>query len=621
LYDDGGLMSDPKTVTIRLTGPDGAVPPDTAAVRTADRVFVRVRPAGDWALSDDAPETLRRVSLLQEDVQVSPAEVSLRREGETITDALVAYPRAEVDWLAPVSFGHEIDTSATTSFPDVYAANYPSLRTPYDRGRALIDDGHPLRALDTLSVFFGEVTPAFEFVSEAKKTLDAAAEAAVAREEETFRSLRSDVISTPSAETLGRLTDFQARLDTVRTALADYLAARPEAGTTVKERLASLDTSAAALYDNAYDTFRRQTVRVFFQKPYTRSKPATFIDVLTRLLLHPAPARAASSVRVDSLPPERLDDPRYAEVRRTLRQERWWQDFQDVLIVVDNNLRRHDRVFGEKVFRSLKLQRTAAAQPYYEILAALDAAAADDRAEFDTQWERALSTCTALDLLNAMEQWARAARTPPSQVPAVVHTLMTDAVELENERRPAAARRRLDRAASQAPEYAPLLYERGRLAYEQGDTTAARRLFDRARTAAPDYTAPAVSTLRLLLERDRAETALSRADSTLQEAPYWLVYFPKARALVELGRYDAAVEVLRGRCEQLNDQSHALYVLLAALYTEQQAWDGVAWAVQQAEDREARRPPFISQLQTIRETVRRTEEASLSEEAGDPSGR
>jgi tetratricopeptide (TPR) repeat protein len=620
LYEEGGVFGDPKTVTVRLTGPNGQVPPDTGATQSDDRVHFLYRPVGEWTFSDDATEALRKIALQQNGTWALPEEVTLRKEGGGIPAARVAYPRSKIDWLAPVAFAHEVDTSATTALPDVYAADYPTLRRPYDRGRRLIDAGQPLRALDTLAVFYGTVSPAFEFVATAKATLDTAAVAAVARRADTFQTLRTEVVSTPNAETLGRLEAFQAHLDTLRAALANYLDARPEAGAFVQERLDNLDESAAALYENAYGTYRQKTVRVFFREPYTRARPSLFVEVLARLALHPRPALGASGIGLDSLATDRITEPRYDDARQTLRQKRWWQDFQDVMTVVDNNLRRHDRLFGEKVLQSLKLNRTAATQPYYEILAALNAAGAGDQAAFRENWERALATTTNLGLLNAMQAWALTRRTPPEQVPASVGPLMTEAERLQSRRRSTEARRRLEKAARQTDDYAPLLYDLGRLAYEEGDTTVARTYFKRAQSVVPRYTVPKVAHLRLLLDQDDYDAALRRADSTLQQAPYWLVYFPKARALGGLDRTDEAVNVVRQRCEQLNDQSAALYVLMAELYTQQKAWKGAAWAVKQAEDREPRRVDFIPRLQTVRDTVRETEAVSLKEVSDDPAG-
>jgi predicted Zn-dependent protease len=96
------------------------------------------------------------------------------------------------------------------------------------------------------------------------------------------------------------------------------------------------------------------------------------------------------------------------------------------------------------------------------------------------------------------------------------------------------------------------------------------------------------------------------------------VYFPKARALVALERYDEAVNVLRGHCEQLNDKSYALYVVMAEMYADQGAWNGVPWALQKAESLTPQRPAFVPRLLDVRERVRQTDEVSLESAPTDP---
>ncbi len=619
LYDDGGVLSDRKTVTVTLTDAKGSVPPDTAAVRQADRIHFLYRPAGDWTFADDATATLRQIAIQQDGLRIQPSEASLLQQDDAVIAARAAYPRDQIEWQRPFTFAHPIDTSAALSLPEVYSTGYAALRRPYDRGRRLLKQGQPRRALDTLAVFFGEAPSSYAFVPDAKATLDNAAAAIVDRETKTFDALREEVLASPNAESLARIESFRTQLDTVRTALDAYLNARPNAGASVEERIAALDTSAATLYDNAYETYRQQTVRVFLEAPYSRAKPAFFVDALVQLLLDPSPVRAASGLQLDSLSTALLAEDRYDDVRRTLQKNQWGQDFQDVMRILNDNLRRHDRLFGEQVFESLRLARTSAAQPYYEILSALNAAAAGTASAFQSHWERAQTTTPDLSLLNALQHWRIARRTTPSADPPSGAALVTEARHLRTENRPEAARRRLERARRMAPDYAPLLYEQGRLHQAQGDTAAARTHFDRAHAADTTYIVPEVATLRLLLDQKQSEAALKRADAVLQSAPYWMVYFAKARALGQLERYDEAIDVLRERCEQLNEKSYALYALMAELYARQEAWKGAAWAVNEADAYEPDRPDFVSRLRSVREQVTAAEDVSL-EEATSPPG-
>ena len=100
-----------------------------------------------WTFGDDAQQALQKIVLQQNGGRTSPSNVTLQQTGG---GARVAYPRAEVDWLKPLAFAHEIDTSATLSLPDVYAAEYPRLRRPYDRGQQLIDAARALGLADEI---------------------------------------------------------------------------------------------------------------------------------------------------------------------------------------------------------------------------------------------------------------------------------------------------------------------------------------------------------------------------------------------------------------------------------------------------------------------------------------
>jgi hypothetical protein len=83
-----------------------------------------------------------------------------------------------------------------------------------------------------------------------------------------------------------------------------------------------------------------------------------------------------------------------------------------------------------------------------------------------------------------------------------------------------------------------------------------------------------------------------------------------------MGRYAETRRVLRARCEPLNDESYALYALLANTYVGMEVWDGVRWAVQQAEDLTPRRSAFVERVSDVR-AVASEQGRSLTEAVGD----
>lgn len=614
LYKEGGLMSDRQTVTVTLTDPNGAIPPDTAAVQTDDRLYFLYRPAGNWTFSEKAVQTLQEVVIEQKGTRIKPVSTALLGGIETINAIRVAYPRDQIDWRKPLSFAHKVDTSATFSLPEVYTAEYPTYRQSYEKGRQLLADDRPLQAIDTLSVFHGDKVPSYKFVSDARDVLDDAAQAVLSKETDAFKRLRKEAVTSPSDTLLRRITQFRIHLDSAQASLNPYLEVRPDAGAALKQQMDTLDSSAATLYDDVYEMYREETIRVFLKSSHEEKKPALFIDLLTRILLTPDPPRLASEGQLDGLSPTLLDDPQYAEARQILEENQWIREFRDVLNVVDKNLRWKDRLFGDKVLKSLRLMRTSAPQPYYEIWSALHATARADTAKFNTHWQNALSATTDISLLRDLQHWHLASGTAPPPDSVGVAVLVDKAERFRTEGKLDEARRTLERAEQQNSEYPPLLYERGRLHQAQGDTTAAHTHYERAYTADSNYVVPALADFRLLFEQEKYDKAISRANAVLETTPYWLVYFAKARALGKQERYDEATTLLTEHCESLNDKNYALYALLGELYAKQEKWERAAWVLQEADAYSPRRSAFVSRLDSVRTQIQNTDEASLDDE-------
>lgn len=599
LYDDGGVFSGEKFVSITHAERDGTMPPDTGAVRTADQVYFAYRPQGDWTFEEDDKEALRQITMVQEASVLLPETVRLIGGDEAQT-AVVGVSKSEVDWLTPVTFRHEVDTSRGLSLKEFYAPGYAPLQQAYEEGQRWLEEERPLRAVEALRPFYGEVEPAFRLVSEARGVLHKAATKALDQARSTFRTLRGDLVSSPGAKGLARLDSFRVRLDSVEATLAPYLDARPEARQDLQPRLENLKNSADQIYANAQDTYRQNTLQIFMRGTYESSKLRLYLDVLTQMLLDRESAFASGGLQVDSLRPSLLEAPRFAEARRRLQNQGWEGNFREVVALLNDNIREREELFGDKIMESLRLRRPAAPQPYYEIAAAMNALLADDRSRFLDAWGRALEKVTDLAFLNDLQRWYIASRMSADAVPDRALKLAEEARMFWREGDAGAAEDRFTLAARLADKYAPFYDELGRMKLAQGDTAAARKNFARARELAPSYAPPEVRTLRVLLAQERYEQALARSDSLLQEQSYWLFYMPKARALIGLERYNDTVPVLRGRCEPLNDKSYALYTLIAKAYAETGTWEGVRWAIQEAETYSPDRPVFESYLAEVR---------------------
>lgn len=617
LYDEGGVFSDAKYVTIAHADAKGNVRPDTSTVRAADQLYFAYRPTGDWTFETEDKQILRQITLAQDTSILTPQTVMLVGQADEARAAVVGVPKSRIDWLTPVSFQHRADTSKGLPIKEYYAPGYPPLRRAYEEGRRLLNESKPLEAVKRLRPFFGKQKPAFTLASNAWAVLDTAASEVLDRTRSDFRRLRERLVSSPDAEGLARLDSFRVRLDSVRAILHPYVKARPEARADVQTRLENLTNSSDQLYANARSTYRRETLWVFLRGKYAENpRLSLYLDVLTQMLMDVESAFNVAELRVDSLRPSLLETPGFAEARRKLRANGWEGEFREIVELVNENIREQNEVFGKEIMRSLRLRRPPAPQPYYEIAAAMNAILDGNRARFSEAWGRALEKVESLALLDDLQRWRLVSRMSPDAVPNRARKLTREAQSFRKRGDLEAAEASFQLAASLSRGNAPAYYELGRVQQVQGDTSAARESFQRARILAPSYAPPVVSDLRLLLNQEKYTRALARSDSLLREQAYWLLYTPKARALLGLGRYNEARQVLRNRCEPLNDKSYALYTLLAEAYAGMGMWKSVAWALQRADALSPRRPVFAQRMSEVRKAAKE-EGVSLTKAEGD----
>ena len=610
------MFGEEQHVHIAHAGAEGTVPPDTAAVRSADRIYFAVRPSEDWTFELDDKDVLQGITPVQDTSTLVPETVTLIGGEEGARVAVMAVPKSQLDWFAPVTFRHTADTTAGLILDERYSPGYAPLRRAYRDGRRLLNEGNPLRAIDVLQPFYDPSGLDFSFVGDARALLDSASTQVLNDARSRFRALRQDLVSEPDADGLARLDSFRVRLDSIQAVLTPYAEAGTEAQPNVQDRINTLTQSAAQLRADARSTYRRETLEIFLRGKYENPKLRLYLAALTQLLVDPDSAFTVSTLRVDPLRPAVLSTPRHAEIQQRLQAEGWENEFRAIFDLVNKNIRYRQQVFGDEIMQSLRLRRPAAPQPYYEIVAAMNALLTEDRGHFSEAWGRALEKVSSVSLLNDLQRWRLASEASPDAVPKRALTLAEEARSYRRDGELGAAEARLQLAAQLAEPYAPLYYELGRLRQARGDTSAAREDFGRARALAPNYVPPEVDVLRQLLAQEKYERALTRADSLVQEQSYWLLYFPKARALLGMGRYAETRRVLRARCEPLNDESYALYALLANTYVGLEVWDGVRWAVQQAEDLPPRRSAFVERVSDVR-AVASEQGRSLTEAVGD----
>ena len=484
------MFGEERHVHIAHAGAEGTVPPDTAAVRSADRIYFAVRPSEDWTFELDDKGVLQGITPVQDTSTLVPETVTLIGGEEGARVAVMAVPKSQLDWFTPVTFRHTADTAAGLILDERYAPGYAPLRRAYRDGRRLLNEGNSLRAIDVLQPFYDPSGLDFSFVGDARALLDSASTQVLNDARSRFRALRQDLVSEPDADGLARLDSFRVRLDSIQAVLTPYAEAGTEAQPNLQDRINTLTQSATQLRADARSTYRRETLEIFLRGKYENPKLRLYLAALTQLLVDPDSAFTVSTLRVDPLRPAVLDAPRHPEIQQRLQAEGWENEFRAIVDLVNKNIRERQQVFGDEIMQSLRLRRPAAPQPYYEIVAAMNAFLTEDRGRFSEAWGRALEKVSSISLLNDLQRWRLASEAPPDAVPKRALTLAEEARSYRRDGELGAAEARLQLAARLAEPYAPLYYELGRLRQARGDTSAAREDFGRARALAPNYAPP-----------------------------------------------------------------------------------------------------------------------------------
>lgn len=596
LVRESGTFRSARSITIAHTDGKGQAPPDTARVRAADQIHFRYVPAEDWDLERDDVTGIRLQQKGDSSTILTPSIVCVDP-----SEARVAIPKDTLDLTASIVFKSAVGISEPLSINEIYRAAYPRFRAAYDTAQTKQADGASLAVVRALQPFVAQdaVAQTFSFYPAARKLLDQAARAALDRESETLRRLRGHIQS-PSREDLAAVDRFRARLDSVQGVLAPYLADSTAQRASARDQMNLLRDAAASMRENARASYRKETLRIFLRGNYENDQFTQSLALLVRLLTDPVTTTHDRTLDVDTLVLSRLEAPRYDSLRTELASYGALGDVQEVARLVNRNIQSHGYVFGEAVMQNLRLQRPGAPEPYYEILSALNAVGAGDQAALQSHLQRALAKCTDLTFLNALQQWRMAEHPSQQTVTDTVRTLLATAHVHARDGKLDAAKQHLLTASRRAGGYPPLAYARGDVARQQGNTDAALVHFEHAVELAPSYVVPRISAVRALIEAGRYERAVARADSVLNEYPYWTLYYQKARALMGLEQYEEARAVLRGRCEPLNNESIPLYLMLGEVYRAQEQWEGAHWAYENAEDLRPNDPRVATQLDAFR---------------------
>ncbi|WP_022836868.1 tetratricopeptide repeat protein [Salisaeta longa] len=614
LYRESGFMKDARTIAIALSDRDGTVPPDTAQFRSADRVYFRYTPKGDWALTMEDIAALQQIKIKQGETLVQPSGVRMLAPDTEQSAALVGVPKDTLNLGAPVVFSHAAGTSAPLSVDEAYLRGYASLHAAWKQAQAFMEEKRPRKTIIALHPFVASADSVerLSFTPKARALLDTAVVDALDRVTASFETLQQlpDSITT---ERLVAIDTLNAQLQRLKAALQPYVQQEERKHAMARRQIDFLAQSVAGLQSSARSAYRDEQFRILQRGTFASPRLGAILDGLMYLLLDPARAVNDRTPQLDTLRTAPFNNATFAPLRQRLEAVNSWAHFQNIVQLVNANIANEQRVFGDIIMQNLRLRRPAAPRPYYEVMAGMNALGRGEQAAFEEAWTRALAKATASNFIHRMQQWSIVSNTAPERLSQDVWADIAAAQALQAQGQLQAAQARYEATRQRLGPFPVVDYALGDIALAQADTAAARKYFNRAHVIDDTYVPPTLALIELAMAEQAYPKALVMANEALQDQPYWTIYFRKGQTLVRLERLTDAIDVLRSRCEPLNNNSVALYTLLTDIYIERKMWEGAKWALDQARKVNPDAPAITQRAQRIRAALKNPDSVSASE--------
>ncbi len=466
------------------------------------------------------------------------------------------------------------DTTELQVHPPIRGGAPTLLETAYEEAQAIADT-EPLHAALLLHPFWGDMQSSTSALHERAQTLlHTAVQDGLDAERKAVQS-HTDALHAPSVEALNEAQRQRQHLASLAHELETYWEATPDA----KNRFTQLQNDLDDAYHRAVETYEEDVLEPMLYDSYGNAQLVQSLALLSRMLLD-------ASIDGDTTPPtleaNRVNDACYEAWRAELQDMNALDAFYGLLHVVNANIEVHQIVFDEHLMRHLRFQRPGAPEPYYEILAAVQAERAGEQIE---HIDRAMEKAPHVPLLNQLHRWRATLQNAYDTPPMHAQQLMTQAQRMYHADALSEAQDLLAGATRVAPTYAPAHYQHGQVAYANHDMEAAYDHLQKTIDHHPNHEPAQLRLVDVLLDKDKPEAALRRAEALLEKQSLWLACHRTAQALHATGAYTDGISLIRGRCEPLNRHWAPLYVTLGHLYAATEDWHAARQAYQEAAHR------------------------------------
>lgn len=508
-----------------------------------DKLYFTIEAIGGWKIKKSDLRKFEEIKVTSQGRQIEIIEINPNEEEKKIVSVTLSIPTSEKLFYQSLIFAFDENSSEPLNIDEEYWPLYDQYLLYLERGDSLFKNAQFPEAFTEYKNFFKQ-DPGITGLSFYPKSLTKAGQTV----NFYLRSItpKLDQISiavqlSPEFESIDKLNRLISELNELKPEF-QLLLKNPDYKDEDKleDKIKSTEYALESFRDMAVPLYEEYQMLFFQTHDYSDLVFKSYIEYLTELLLSRKDYRFQQFCsKIDSLQLTKESD--YRDYLLTLSR---LEDFTHKIAVINNNITTKKYLFPENVLLNLEHLQDREPEPFYYILKAFNEYAAGNIGLFKETLSKALPKITNEKLLFTCEMWIKAANAYQISMNDELIEIINSSLELQNEGNTDNAISQFQIAASLANTYSVPKYHLGKLLYESGRQIESSIYLQQALNLDFYYHSPRLLLLQYYFEVNNPGEGLENVESVIDDCPFWIYYFYKAKFLGQQGKYEEAIELL-----------------------------------------------------------------------------
>lgn len=518
---------------------------------------------------NDIPEYFNGISIEQDGQELKQNNNPDKLIGNSgkITSVIISFPKSGLKLYQSFTFITTVDTSLPFTINEIYYPSYKKYKDVVTEAQDLMNSKKYLAALNKLNQVETQSKKnpeimVFSFYN--KATIELPKQAIESLTDSLYKkfSVQHDLFLKKKSKRL--LDSCNVILQTFLQAEAifqPFLQTKQDGIPKLKAHVLQARKTMVSKYNAGKQTLKQSAMALLETGDYSNYKFLLFVNVLNRMLCHIDSLKIINGITplninfLNSLP----------EKTTELVSTGWFNDFKNLIELLNDNIKYQKFIFNPDVLSHLKLIDSQEPQPYFEIFSAFNSLENNPR-NFYTSMDRAIVKCTDSTLLSNMNLWQVSYKITHEQINSRYVSEINKGIRQINNNQWADAENTFNITKRQTNTIAAPWFYSAVIKYHKNEPFSAKAQLDKAQKLYPHYLAPRQFIFKQLLAENNYPNLLVKADSAISSFNIWYFHYIKAFSLFKLNRSHDCIKELLTQCIPMNRWNLDEYFLLGDAY-------------------------------------------------------